>query len=908
MTSQRSQSEPKRSVLRRCVRYGSASLLLGGTIVGTGCLDRPVGVSKPVTTNVVVERQVNNAINAIDLLLMIDNSSSMADKQSTLALAVPQLLTQLVQPLCTDANGNTTTDATGQTARVQLGSGNCPAGFSPEFNPVNNIHIGIVTSSLGDHGGGTLCTPGASTSFVDNTGKTLTEPDDVNDESHLMGTLTRYVQMANKTASYKNATVDPQGFLAWGDADKPAMSDQELTTATGIFTDMVTATHEIGCGLEAQLEGWFRFLVDPVPPMMPITRPNNADGTPGSNAARIGSDNALLAQRAAFLRPDSLVAILMLTDENDCSLRDTDVGWVATNTASSIRSGSAKCDTDPNDKCCYSCTAGAPSGCSDGCSDAAHSGNAKDDGSFQANIRCYHQKRRFGYEFMYPTSRYVVGLSKAKLCPDQSFGDMDCDCTFAKSIGAGCNPGSRTLDNPLYSNNIGTDNSNNVVQSADNTAMPRADNSVVFLAGIIGVPWQDVGYINKKTNVLTYIPVTDPSWTGTPTTADPSDPTGATLIQPITNAAPNNGIWGNIYGDDDQNTYPADPHMVESLVARPGIVANDNIEHEWNTAYEDLEYACIYPLPVSKQRKCACDSTSNDYNSCKYQNPNDCCDLTFQVDGEGGPPGSYNKPLCNGNTQINAKGYPGLREISVLHDYAVGADIKGNSIVASICPQSVADGSDTKSPGYGYNPAVAALVNRLKEKLKGSCLPRPLGVDATTHQVKCNVVEVVSGSVAGGDCTSYCQGHKRDVDLSSGQPVDVSSQMQSAVMDSLRQSNLCDANGKPACSSMCLCYLPQETNSGSTAGALDTCQSGDDAAASKLPPGFCYVDPALLDSNGNPIAGTNTDLVAKCPDTQKRIIRFAGNDPTDQATGGEAVPLTGALVFTACQGSALQSQ
>ena len=126
MTSQRS-SVPKRSLLRSCVRYGGASLLLGGTIVGTGCLDRPVGVSKPVTTNVVVQRQINNAINAIDLLLMIDNSSSMADKQSTLALAVPQLLTQLVQPLCTNANGDTTTDSSGKTARVQLGaSSGCP--------------------------------------------------------------------------------------------------------------------------------------------------------------------------------------------------------------------------------------------------------------------------------------------------------------------------------------------------------------------------------------------------------------------------------------------------------------------------------------------------------------------------------------------------------------------------------------------------------------------------------------------------------------------------------------------------------------------------------------------------------------------------------------------------------------
>ena len=36
------------------------------------------------------QRQVNNAVTGIDLLLMIDNSSSMADKQATLADAMPQ--------------------------------------------------------------------------------------------------------------------------------------------------------------------------------------------------------------------------------------------------------------------------------------------------------------------------------------------------------------------------------------------------------------------------------------------------------------------------------------------------------------------------------------------------------------------------------------------------------------------------------------------------------------------------------------------------------------------------------------------------------------------------------------------------------------------------------------------------
>ncbi len=389
-------------------RYGMASLLVAGTIVGTGCLDRPVGPAEPVTTNIVVERQINNAITGIDLLLMIDNSSSMADKQTTLAAAVPELLGQLVAPNCVDAQGNSLNPP----VQTTLGSGTpCPTGSSPEFNPVNNIHIGIVTSSLGDHGANTICTPNNPTQYTDANGNNILEPADVNDQGHLMGTLTRGAAAIANDAQSAHATIDAQGFLAWGDPSLPTgTTTTDQTDGTKILADMVKATTENGCGYEAQLEGWFRFLIDPVPPTMPIVKT-------GNSTARKGSDDVLLNQRAVFLRPDSLVAIVMLTDENDCSIRDTDVGWVSADTGTQIPTGSSACQTNPNDKCCYSCTANPPSGCANGCPNPVTT--AVDDGPYQANIRCWQQKRRFGYEFLYPKSRYVVGLTQKTLCPDQ---------------------------------------------------------------------------------------------------------------------------------------------------------------------------------------------------------------------------------------------------------------------------------------------------------------------------------------------------------------------------------------------------------------------------------------------------------------------------------------------------------
>jgi hypothetical protein len=118
-------------------------------------------------------------------------------------------------------------------------------------------------------------------------------------------------------------------------------------------------------------------------------------------------------------------------------------------------------------------------------------------------------------------------------------------------------------------------------------------------------------------------------------------------------------------------------------------------------------------LPTSKP--CACIAGSATYSSCKYQNPNDCCDLSYTSDAEGGSGDNFDKPVCNGTTQIAAKAYPGLREIAILHDYALNSTaVQGNSVVASICAKDVT--GDPSSAGYGYNPAIDALVARMKEK------------------------------------------------------------------------------------------------------------------------------------------------------------------------------------------------
>ena len=409
--------------------------------------------------------------------------------------------------------------------------------------------------------------------------------------------------------------------------------------------------------------------------------------------------------------------------------------------------------------------------------------------------------------------------------------------------------------------------------------------------------------------------MTDPAWSSAGAGTQPANPPS--------NGA--NGIWDMIYGDDNANIVPKDIHMVESLVPRSGLPgptaavdADPFNGHEWNTAFEDLQYACIARLPTPKP--CPCDPTTSTFAACEYLHPNDCCSLSYSVDGEGNANsgGDYDKPLCQNpaggtapeTTQYWFKGYPGLREMAVLHGYATSPVVstQGNSIVASICPKDLT--SVNTSPGYGYNPAVAALINRLKEKLKGSCLPRPLTVNAD-GTLPCAVVEVIStGSIPpnqsySGNCTAYCQAMGRDMASPPTTNADGSPNpaMAAAVLDSMRQSQICDANGTLACSDMCLCTLAQEGSTDSSGnnpgGATDlaVCQDNNDGSQDSLPPGYCYVDPA----NGD---GNNLQIVANCPETQRRILRFVGNNPSG---GGHPVPLPGSFVFTACQGSALGS-
>jgi hypothetical protein len=480
------------------------------------------------------------AAKKIDIVFMVDDSISMEDKHDVLKAAVPDLLNRFVNPVCLDRFGKTS-----QPSSADLP---CPDEMNRQFAPVRDIHIGVITSSLG-----TVDTP--NTLCTSTLGKG-------NDMGHFLGSLERAATIPTS----------PFGFLAW-DPDQKATppGQKDLGQLITSFQNLVGAIGETGCGLEQQLEAWYRLLVDPEPRLATKLAPCATNPT-SMCFGPDGVDQTVLDQRAAFLRPDSLVIIVMLTDENDCSMTDT-AAQLLHSSAVNPPQGSAACATNPDDPCCYPCISPAPSGCPNPDPVCAMGTTFRD----QVNLRCYEGKRRYGFDPLRPVQRYIDGLTKT-MVPSRS-GAM--------------------VQNPLF---VGS-----------------RTPSQVFLVGILGVPWQDVATDDSlksptdlhlrsarelRDNGRWDLIVGDPA-----TRRAPTDPLMLESVLPRTGTSPVTGV----------------------ALAPPSamVMANPVNGHErfLETNPDDLQYSCIFPLPqvrdctLAASGNCECRSPSSGEMSPLCQDP-----------------------------------------------------------------------------------------------------------------------------------------------------------------------------------------------------------------------------------------------------------------------------------------------
>jgi hypothetical protein len=212
------------------------------------------------------------------------------------------------------------------------------------------------------------------------------------------------------------------------------------------------------------------------------------------------------------------------------------------------------------------------------------------------------------------------------------------------------------------------------------------DSSMVYLLGIVGVPWQTIRVTKDSA--------------GNPLPAD-------SLVYPSDTSLAS--IWPTILGDPTASppVKPTDPLMIESIDPRTGTtpgtgealappsagyLANSVNGHEGAIlSRDDLQHACIFPIPTPV----VCTSALN-------------CDCY-------GLPAGEDNPVCQapdgtyGSTQYFAKAYPGLRHLSVIKG------LGDRAAVASICAKNLTD--DTRRD-FGYRPAVDALMVELDRSIR----------------------------------------------------------------------------------------------------------------------------------------------------------------------------------------------
>ena len=467
-----------------------ASIGVIGRVAGlaaVSCLDRPLetGAPRGIQGARMEALDTQPVTRGLDVLLVVDDSVSMGDKQAVLQRSLLQLM--MTPAACIPPGVDVTTDPRVNYPPVD---GKCPDGWG--YRPVISLtNVAIVTTSL--EAGGIAC-------------------EKTSRGAHPLPPVPREEEVAGRQ-----------------------------------FLGQLRKIGENGCGYEAPLEAMYRFLVDPEPPLRVTTK--EEDGKLVTVAE--GIDEELLRKRAEFLRPLSRVVVVILTDEDDCSVVDSGDAWKM-GAASGLARGSSACQASPNDPCCRTCDAEEsepPPGCvpldEDEVCKANPSWSPQDD---PLNLRCFDQKRRFGRDWLFPIQRYVDALTNPKIVSRSG----------------------KEVDNPLFAHGRTPDMVNVMV--------------------ISGTPWQLLTTEESKTkdNVMEFL-------------------TPAELVE--------KDVWSAILGDPARGIPPKDAHMRASIDLREGLpLASgpwDPIHgHEvvWPKR-DDLQFSCIFDLPEPRScqgESCMC--------------------------------------------------------------------------------------------------------------------------------------------------------------------------------------------------------------------------------------------------------------------------------------------------------------
>lgn len=228
-----------------------------------GCPNSELAPIEPCTVSGVFDSITRGGNDNVDLLFVIDDSSSMAFEQDTLASALPELVRSLASGEIRDADGKVT----------------------QRFTPVKSLHLGVVSSDMGVNG----VEEGTA---VDACGlDAVNKPPRSHGDDGLL--------LSTPYAKDPTCTEPDAAYLRFeSQTDDPDALGKSFGCITRLGTN--------GCGYEQQLEAMWKALA-------PASNTSFSRGTAGHGDA----------ENAGFLRENSVIAVIHVSDEEDCSIPDS---------------------------------------------------------------------------------------------------------------------------------------------------------------------------------------------------------------------------------------------------------------------------------------------------------------------------------------------------------------------------------------------------------------------------------------------------------------------------------------------------------------------------------------------------------------------------------------------------------
>jgi hypothetical protein len=233
-------------------------------VLATGCFERALRPVNPCTRANVGETIRVESVDEVDLLFMVDNSNSMTEEQTSLGVELPRLINI-------------------------LSTGDRDGDGSQDFQPVRSMHVGVITSDMGAGGLDTpTCQGGTFGSMYGDDGVLL-------DRSRQTGCM---ASGWPRTFDFVRGTTDPTMFA----------SDVSCVARTALG----------GCGFEQQLEAVLKALS----PSLPTTWTAPGYVPPVFFNGTFGHADR---ENMGFIRENSALAIILVSDEEDCSWTDPEL-------------------------------------------------------------------------------------------------------------------------------------------------------------------------------------------------------------------------------------------------------------------------------------------------------------------------------------------------------------------------------------------------------------------------------------------------------------------------------------------------------------------------------------------------------------------------------------------------------